>query len=330
MNGHLGPVLVVDDEEAMGLLLTHTLEKEGYTATVVKSGDEALGFLSRQSLDVMVLDLEAPGLSELEVLERIHKEHPDVAVIVTSALADVHGAVEAMKKGALDYVGKPFDRRDLLRRIREAREKRDVQVFERQQLRKTEDQLRKLQEALRKQFQDLVQSLAREHGLRYSRQGQGNQKDQGPEAIKGLPPEMRGPMNSEQEYASALLRTIDGGRTLARMDSIDLALVEHVTPPGEPITVEVVESGGVCPLGFAVGSTWLVDSQGRLSQPLCHPAAAAVASLVQRPKGKANGLKAECVCPLGRRLAFAIAQERGHSWPSVSRLMPSKVTNSSG
>ncbi len=307
MNGHQVPVLVVDDEEAMGLFLTRSLEKEGCSATVVKSGEEALDLLTQHSFDVVVLDLDVPGLSELEVLERIHKEHPYVAVIVTSALGDAHGAAEAIKKGALDYVLKPFDRHDFLRRIKEAREKRDLQFLEGQRVQMLEDQLRKSKDILREQFAQVVKSLAREHSLVYAPGDEGNNLV--PEALKALPPELRRPLPSLQEYTSAVFSVIEAGKTVARVNGVDLALVYAMPPPGTPVTIQVARSDGGCALGFSTGFTWAVDGAGRLSHPVCRPAAAAMASLIQSPEGQ--GLEISCMCPLGRKVAFSVVQERG-------------------
>ncbi|MEW6379202.1 MAG: sigma-54 dependent transcriptional regulator [bacterium] len=106
-------ILVVDDEESVGLGISRWLVKDGYQTSWVKSGEEALEKLVREDFHLVFLDLFMPGLSGIPLLERIKKEFPDVLVIVLTAYGDVHMAVQAMKMGAYDYLTKSSDMEEL-------------------------------------------------------------------------------------------------------------------------------------------------------------------------------------------------------------------------
>ncbi|UCF89517.1 MAG: sigma-54-dependent Fis family transcriptional regulator [bacterium] len=101
-------VLVVDDEPGMRGLLTRVMQKEGYTAAACADGGEALQAFKREDWDLVIADIDMPGMDGIELLKRIRKDHPDVPVLMITAYATVETAVEAMKLGAHDYITKPF------------------------------------------------------------------------------------------------------------------------------------------------------------------------------------------------------------------------------
>jgi len=106
-------VLIVDDELNMRLVLAAMLKKEGYTITSAADGREALQILKSNKMDVVVTDLKMPHLDGMELLHCITEQYPDVPVIMITAHGTVATAVEALKKGALDYITKPFELDDL-------------------------------------------------------------------------------------------------------------------------------------------------------------------------------------------------------------------------
>lgn len=101
-------VLVVDDEPGMRGLLTRVMQKEGYTAAACADGGEALQAFKREDWDLVIADIDMPGMDGIELLKRIRKDHPGVPVLMITAYATVETAVEAMKLGAHDYITKPF------------------------------------------------------------------------------------------------------------------------------------------------------------------------------------------------------------------------------
>lgn len=105
----MNKVLIVDDELNMRLVLAAMLKKEGYAVTSAADGREALQILKSGKMDVVVTDLKMPNLDGMELLNRITEQYPEVPVIMITAHGTVATAVEALKKGALDYITKPFE-----------------------------------------------------------------------------------------------------------------------------------------------------------------------------------------------------------------------------
>jgi two-component system, sensor histidine kinase and response regulator len=106
-------ILVIDDEEVVLDSCTQVLEGGDCRVTTANNGAEGLQRLEEVQPDLTFLDLKMPGLSGLEVLERIRAKHPLTVVIVITGYATVSSAVEAMKKGAFDFLPKPFTPEEL-------------------------------------------------------------------------------------------------------------------------------------------------------------------------------------------------------------------------
>src|SRR4030067_2758292 len=103
-----GRILVVDDEESMGKFMQIMLQKEGYEVTPAVSGSEALKVLKQKDFDLVIADLMMPEMNGLKLLSEVKQYDSDIDFIVMTAFASVDTAIEALKKGALDYVTKPF------------------------------------------------------------------------------------------------------------------------------------------------------------------------------------------------------------------------------
>ena len=108
-------ILVVDDEPAMRLLVTSILKDEGHDVTAAANGEEALQLIERRHYHLIISDLKMPGMSGVDLLERVKQEDPETAVILLTAFGTVEGAVEAMRKGAAHYLLKPLANPDELR-----------------------------------------------------------------------------------------------------------------------------------------------------------------------------------------------------------------------
>ncbi|MCX7816308.1 MAG: sigma-54 dependent transcriptional regulator [Syntrophales bacterium] len=106
-------LLVVDDDRSMRLVLSTMLRKEGYEVTSAVDGMEALEVLRKKDIDVVITDLKMPRLDGMGLLERIRYEYPEIPVILITAYGTVATAVDAIKKGAFDYITKPFEQDDL-------------------------------------------------------------------------------------------------------------------------------------------------------------------------------------------------------------------------
>src|SRR6187401_1740310 len=119
-------VLVIDDETAIRDSLRMTLEYEGYEFLGAASGQEGLVLADREAPDVVLLDVKMPGMDGLEVLERLHATHETLPVIVVSGHGTISTAVEATKKGAFDFIEKPFASERVLVSLRNALDSRQL------------------------------------------------------------------------------------------------------------------------------------------------------------------------------------------------------------
>ncbi|HSG49488.1 MAG TPA: response regulator, partial [Longimicrobiales bacterium] len=107
-------VLVVDDDPAVRTTLRALLGDEGFQVSAVPSGEEALHLLADDAFDVVLLELELPGMSGMNVLSALPSLHTDARFITMTACGSVESAVQAMKLGAWDYIRKPFEADELV------------------------------------------------------------------------------------------------------------------------------------------------------------------------------------------------------------------------
>ena len=117
------PVMLVDDEKAFADTLAFRLQARGIPVLVAYRGEDALAFLERPELEVILLDLNMPGLPGLEVLRRIKAERPDVEVVLLTGEACLSVAARGMRRGAGDYLLKPVDFNVLLESLDKARQR---------------------------------------------------------------------------------------------------------------------------------------------------------------------------------------------------------------
>ncbi|MDM8544345.1 sigma-54 dependent transcriptional regulator [Desulfococcaceae bacterium HSG9] len=115
-------ILIVDDEKNYPLVLSAVLEEEGYETLTANSGHEALEILKNSDVDLVLTDMKMPVMDGVELLERIKASEPDLPVIMMTAHGTVERAVEAIQKGAYNYILKPFDNERLNFYIRRALE----------------------------------------------------------------------------------------------------------------------------------------------------------------------------------------------------------------
>jgi len=116
-------VLVVEDEASLRLVLESLLKEMGCEVTCAASGEEALPILEARSFSIALLDIVLPGMSGLEVLRRIKEKAPDTEVIMMTSHASIETAIDAIRKGAYDYLHKPFEFEEVLATLRRALEK---------------------------------------------------------------------------------------------------------------------------------------------------------------------------------------------------------------
>ena len=109
-------LLVVDDERGSRESLRLIFSRE-YDVLLAANADEALALLSREPVDLVLLDVMMPGLSGLDLLRQIHASYPGLPAIMISAATAIPPVVEAIRLGALDFVAKPFDPEDLAEKL---------------------------------------------------------------------------------------------------------------------------------------------------------------------------------------------------------------------
>jgi two-component system response regulator AtoC len=113
-------ILVVDDELNMRLVLKAMLKKEGYDVVTAADGLEAMQILQNEKITVVATDLKMPRLDGMGLLSRVIQTDPTLPVIILTAYGTVANAVDALKKGAFDYLTKPFEQDELKTVIQKA------------------------------------------------------------------------------------------------------------------------------------------------------------------------------------------------------------------
>ena len=113
-------VLVVDDEPAIRAILSDLLVHEGLRVITAEDGVQALELLDRHSVNLLISDLKMPVMGGMELLGEVARRHPDVVPVMMTAYSTVETAIEAMKRGAFDYVMKPFNVDQLVRTVHRA------------------------------------------------------------------------------------------------------------------------------------------------------------------------------------------------------------------
>jgi two-component system response regulator PilR (NtrC family) len=116
-------ILVVDDEKSMREFLAIMLEKEGYAVKAASNAKTALRLIEEQIFSLVITDIKMPGMTGIELLEEVQQLSPETLVLMITAFGSTDTAVEAMKKGAFDYILKPFKVDEIKLIIRNALDK---------------------------------------------------------------------------------------------------------------------------------------------------------------------------------------------------------------
>jgi two-component system response regulator AtoC len=119
-------ILIVDDDGSMRHMLSLILKREGYEVQAVGKGSEALNLVASESFDFILSDVVMPGMGGLELLQALKEKKVETTVIMMSAYGNLGTAVEAMKRGAYDYISKPFRPDEVLLALRKAEERENL------------------------------------------------------------------------------------------------------------------------------------------------------------------------------------------------------------
>jgi len=141
-------ILIVDDDEAIRHLLRKILEKEGYTCGMAEDAEQAIDFLKKQSVDLVISDVAMPGKSGIQLLEEIKANHPMIPTLMISGISTKKTAETIITMGAYDFLLKPFQKKQVLISVTNALRRRALDLqsqFEVQNLENIiEDQTRDL------------------------------------------------------------------------------------------------------------------------------------------------------------------------------------------
>jgi len=115
-------ILVAEDEDITLRNIIESLKEGGFDAQGTSNGVEAVKKLDAEHFDVLVTDIKMPEMNGMELLERTKEKYPDIKVIITTGFGSISSAIEAIKKGASDYITKPFDLDELTMKVRKIQE----------------------------------------------------------------------------------------------------------------------------------------------------------------------------------------------------------------
>lgn len=129
-----GHILIIDDEASLRQTMARILQRGGYEVTTAANAKEGLALVSEHPFDLLYLDIRMPDMNGLELLKIIHEKFPDLPVILFTAQPDLNSAVEALRRGATDYLLKPLKPQTVIDRTRatlvskeKERRKREIQ-----------------------------------------------------------------------------------------------------------------------------------------------------------------------------------------------------------
>src|SRR6266496_2879307 len=120
-------ILIVDDELSMREFISILLEREGYTTDQAENAESAMNLLGSAAYDLIVSDVNMPGLDGMALLKMVKKVSPETAVLLITAFSTSEQAVEAMKLGAYDYIAKPFKVEEIKVLVKNALDKRNLE-----------------------------------------------------------------------------------------------------------------------------------------------------------------------------------------------------------
>lgn len=112
-----GTVLVIDDDDAMRKVLRDFLQRDGHRVVEAAHGEAAVSIVEVESVDVVILDKEMPGMNGMDVLSFLHRRFPSTPVILITAFGGPHVAEESFLRGAVDYIEKPFRLSNVVDRV---------------------------------------------------------------------------------------------------------------------------------------------------------------------------------------------------------------------
>lgn len=153
-------ILVVDDEESTRELFNRIFENEGYRYKEASNGSQAWEILENNSIELMILDIKMPGKSGVELLPELGTRYSDMAIIMVTGIIDIKTAIHCIKQGAYDYITKPFDIGEVMRRVNRALVRRRLKLETRDYRQKLQGKVEIQATKIRNSFLNSVTALA--------------------------------------------------------------------------------------------------------------------------------------------------------------------------
>jgi DNA-binding NtrC family response regulator len=117
-------ILIAEDEDITRKHLLYALSREGYEAFGTGNGRDAFDWIEREYFDLLITDVRMPGMSGIELLERVKERFPGIEVLIITGFGTIDAAVDAMKKGAYEYITKPFNLDELILKVKNLQERK--------------------------------------------------------------------------------------------------------------------------------------------------------------------------------------------------------------
>ncbi|MDH4232828.1 MAG: sigma-54 dependent transcriptional regulator, partial [Nitrospirota bacterium] len=117
-------ILIAEDEDITRKHLTYALKKEGYEVVGTRNGREALEQMEKEYFDILITDVKMPEMSGIELLEKTRERYRNIEVLIVTGFGSIDAAVEAMKKGAYEYITKPFNLDELIIKVKNIYERK--------------------------------------------------------------------------------------------------------------------------------------------------------------------------------------------------------------
>jgi DNA-binding response OmpR family regulator len=134
-----GHILIIDDEASLRQTMARILLRAGFEVTTVASGQESYAILQEHTFDMVYLDIRLPDASGLDILQSIRAQFPEMPIILFTAQPDLHSAVEALRRGATDYLLKPLKPETVIERTRRVIDEQNKKKRRRAILQQMED-----------------------------------------------------------------------------------------------------------------------------------------------------------------------------------------------
>jgi DNA-binding NtrC family response regulator len=116
-------IIIAEDEDITRKHLLYALTREGYEVVGTKNGREALSLIESEHFDVLITDIKMPEMDGIELLEKVKEKHHGIEVLIITGFGSIDSAVEAMKKGAYEYITKPFNLDELILKVKNINER---------------------------------------------------------------------------------------------------------------------------------------------------------------------------------------------------------------